>query len=237
MMNNMEEYQQQQVVQAPACLKAPVRIESDSNLGLVRPILRRWRIILVTSVVVCIIGVPAVWYLTKPQYQATAAIRVAPIIPSILFRDKDSESVMPMYQNFKNDQASLIMRDQRVLQRVADELADKKLKFFENEAVLSPKPVDPVETLRRAISKRIITAGPARSSELILIRMKSRFAKEAEQIVDAFRTAYMVIEGSKSLQGGDQKLQLLETERREYLRTNYSDSGKRYDNWQKSMAV
>jgi len=213
-MNNMEEYRQQQVVQAPARLETPVRIESDFSLGLIRPILRRWYIVLVTSVVVCIIGVPVVWYLTKPQYQATAAIRVAPIIPSILFGDKDSERVMPMYQNFKNDQAAVIMRDQRVLQRVADELADKKLRFFEDETALSQKPTDPVQVLRRAISKRIITAAPARNSELILIRMKSRSAKEAEQIVDAFRTAYMAIEGSKSSQGGDQKLQLLENERR-----------------------
>jgi capsular exopolysaccharide synthesis family protein len=155
-----------------------------------------------------------IWYRIEPKYRATAAIRVAPIIPNVLFSDKDSEHVMPMYGNFKNDQARLIMNDQRVLQRVADELVDKKLIFFEKRTALSEKAAKPVEALGQAISQRIITAYPVRDSELINISVESTDPREAIQIAKAFRTAYMAIEGSKSSQGGDQKLQLLESERR-----------------------
>jgi capsular exopolysaccharide synthesis family protein len=121
---------------------------------------------------------------------------------------------MPMYSNFKNDQAKLITKDSRILQRVADSLSEKNLKFFENKDILSKEPVDPTSTLRQAINAGVITASPVRNSELIRISMRSRSTQEAKQIVEAFRNAYMAVEGSKSSQGGDEKLQLLENERR-----------------------
>lgn len=213
-MTNLEKYQGQQVVQDLIRFDGPIESESDSAYKLIKPILRHWRIVLVTFVAGCAIGIPVVWYRIKPEYRATAAIQVAPIIPNVLFSDKDSERVMPMYTNFKNDQAKLIMKDQRVLQRVADNLADKNLELFKRKNILSQESVDSATVLRQAINAKIITAYPARNSELILISMRSRFVEEAKQIVEAFRNAYMAIEGSKSSQGGDQKLQLLENERR-----------------------
>jgi len=212
-MNDLEKYHDQ-VVEKVANFETPPEPGSEPTLSLIMGILRRWPIVLVTFVVFCAIGIPAVWYRIEPKYLATAAIRVAPIIPSILFSDKDSDRVMPMYENFKNDQAKLTMSDQRVLQRVADELADKKLRFFEGKTASSKKTIGSVETLRRAISKGIITAYPVRRSELINITMESAYPKEALQIVDAFRVAYMAVEGSKLSQGGDQKLQFLEGERK-----------------------
>ena len=210
--------------------------DSPNTSDLLKGVLRHWPIVLVTFVLICAIGIPAVWYLIEPKYRATASIRVAPIIPNILFSDKDSENVMPMYDNFKNDQARLIKADQRILLRVADDLADKGLKFFENKSPLpeklvglvnalpeairkkiittiSPeKPVKPVEALRQAIKGGIIAAAPVQGSEMININVISTEPKEAVKIASSFRTAYMSIGVSKSTKEEDQKLSLLENE-------------------------
>jgi capsular exopolysaccharide synthesis family protein len=162
--------------------------------------------VLITSIAICAIGIPAVWLLINPTFAATAAIRIAPIIPSILFSDKDSEGVIPMYQNFKNTQADLIKSDQ-VLHRVADDLMDKKLKFFEDTD-------NPVVKLRQALTDEDITVIPGRKSELLMITMVGQNTTETTQIVDAFVKAYMAIEVSKETEGGDRKLTILESERK-----------------------
>jgi capsular exopolysaccharide synthesis family protein len=204
-MDMMEEHHNQQLVQRVVPVETSA-VEADSSPDLIAPVIRRWRVVLIVSLVICAIGIPAVWFLIRPAYAVTAAIRVAPIIPSILFSDKDSEGVIPMYTNFMNTQADLIMSDQ-VLQRVADDLVDKKLDFFENT-------VGPVVKLRKALIEEEITVVPGRNSELIKITMKSQDSAEAVRIVDAFVKAYMAIEASKETKGGDHKLGILESERK-----------------------
>jgi len=204
-MNMMGKHGDQQLVQRLVPLEASAT-EAGSSPNLIAPVLHRWYIVLIVFLVMCAIGIPAVWFLIKPTYAATAAIRVAPIIPSILFSDKDSEVVIPMYNNFVNTQATLIKSDQ-VLQRVADDLVDKKLKFFEGAA-------NPIAKLRNALIDKDITVVPIQRSELIMIRMESQDATEAAQIVDTFVNAYMVIEVSKETKGGDHKLTVLENERK-----------------------
>jgi len=202
-MDTIEKYQPQQLPHGFTVSAGP---EKDSHVSLISPILRRWYIVLITFLVICAIGIPSVWFLIKPAYIATAAIRVAPIIPSILFSDKDSEGVIPMYANFVNTQADLVKSDQ-VLQRVADDLVDKKLVLFKDVA-------NPVAELRQALIDNNITVDTDRHSELIKITMTSRIPAEAAQIVDSFVKAYMAIEVSKEAQGGDQKLAVLENENR-----------------------
>ena len=224
--------------------------DGPNTSDLLKGVLRHWPIVLVTFVLICAIGIPAVWYLIEPKYRATASIRVAPIIPNFLFSDKDSENVMPMYDNFKNDQARLIKVDQSILMRVADDLADKDLKFFKNKSPLpekliglvnalpqaiskkiittiSPeKPVDPVEALRQAIKGGIITAAPVKGSEFIFINVISTEPQEAVKIASSFRTAYMIIiKGNESTQGG-KRIQLLEYERDEYATILKDQRGK-----------
>jgi succinoglycan biosynthesis transport protein ExoP len=203
-MNMIEKHQSQQLSQDTTPFEVSAEPGADSPTSLIKPILRRWYIVLITFLIICTIGIPVVWLLIKPMQAATAAVRVAPIIPSILFSDKDSEVVIPMYTNFVNTQADLIKSDQ-VLQRVADDLVDKKLAFFKHAA-------NPVIKLRDALINEDIIVATERNSELIKITMKNRNTIEASQIVDAFVKAYMAIEVSKEAQGGDQKLAVLENE-------------------------
>jgi capsular exopolysaccharide synthesis family protein len=204
--NDLERYEGQQIVQEVARFEGPAEPESGSTLNLIVPILRRWRIVLLIFFLICAMSIPAVWLLMKPTYAATAAIHVAPIIPSILFSDRDSEGVMPMYRNFMNTQAELI-RSNQVLQRVVDDLADKRLMFFEEAG-------NPVTALREALINGDITVATYRYSELISVSMEDQNPAEAEKIVNAFVRAYMATEVSKEAQGGDHKLVVLESERK-----------------------
>lgn len=221
-METIERYQQPQVMGDLAHFEYPGGFENDFNAGLVTPVLRRWRIVLLTFLLVCAVGVPAGWLIIKPVSQATAAIRVAPVIPSILFGDKDSEGVIPMYRNFMNTQADLIANE-KVLQRVADDLVDKGLKFFKKpdntvetlkSKLIGRQPNDPVVVLRRALISGSLTVKPERDSELIKISMKGDEPQECEQIVNSFVRAYMAIVVSDEVKGGDHKLTVLENEHR-----------------------
>ena len=205
-MNSIEKYGNQPSGQPITNFEASAAVAADSSPSLIVPILRRWYIVLITFLVMCSIGIPTIWLLIKPAYAATAAIRVAPVIPSILFKDSDSEGVIPMYRNFVNTQADLIKSD-HVLQRVADDLVGKKLRFLDGA-------INPIAKLRSALIDEKITVATDRHSELIKITMKSPKPTEAAQIVDAFVKAYMAIEVSKETKGGDHKLAVLESERK-----------------------
>lgn len=224
-MDTIEKYQGQQVVQDITRFEGPVGVESESAPSLVAPILRRWRIVLLVFLLVCVIGVPSVWLLIEPVYQTTAAIRVKPVLPSLMFVDRESRNVMPMYNNFMNTQADLIKSD-KVLQRVADDLHDKNLAFFQRPdgpvAMLKSKlsarqAVDPVFALRQAIIGGVLKVSPERNSELIKISMISANSKEATQVVNSFVQAYMAVVRSDEAQGGDRQLRVLENESRVQL--------------------
>jgi uncharacterized protein involved in exopolysaccharide biosynthesis len=157
------------------------------------------------------LGLPAIWFTVDSLFQTTAAIRVAPVISSILF---GSEEGLPMYKNFMYTQADLMASD-KVLQRVADDLIDKKLTFFkepDNATALlrrkffGPKPNDPISTLKNALNSQTLTIIPEQNTELIKVNMKGRSQQEMEQIVNAFVRAYMAIVVSEEAKDPDQKL-------------------------------
>ncbi len=221
-MNNIQKYQGQQVVDNLVRFEDSVRIDNETNASPVTAVLRRWPVLLITFLLICSIGIPLIWFLVKPTFEIRAAIRIAPVITSILFTDKDSESVIPMYRNFMNTQADLITSD-KVLQRVADELVDKGLDFFnEPQDVISAllnklegqSQKDSVNVIRAALTKGTLEVIPERNSELIKISMKSSKPKEASQIVNSFVRAYMANIVSDETKGGDHKLKVLQNERR-----------------------
>ena len=220
-MDMIEKRYEQQLPQDITYVETPVT-EAHTSGSLITPILRRWHIMLVTILSICAVGLPAIWLIGKSVYDSTAAIRVAPIIPSILFGDKDSEGVIPMYDNFKNTQANLITSEQ-VLQRVADDLADKNLTFFKKpvdiKAELKDKSTGKQNPALVVAIKEMVISGdlrviPERKSELIKISMKSTNPTESAQVVDAFVRAYMGIVVDEETKGGDQSLTILENEAR-----------------------
>ena len=210
-MNGLEKYSDHRMIeQRLADFETQPESDGHTTANLTAGILRRWYIVLLIFFVMCAIGIPAIWLLIRPLYNVTGAIRVAPILANILTGEADRGEISN-YQSFMNTQAEMITSS-RVVQRVADDLADKNLSFFENDAAdvvaklkqalknTKTKP-EPVSILKQAIFDGIIMATPARRTELIKVTMKSTEQKEAKQIVDAFISAYMAVEVSSSAQG------------------------------------
>ncbi len=213
-------YDQPQIVTKPEYYPADGGTAGVDDT-LIISIVHRWRTALAAFCAICALGIPAVWLVFKPAYQATAAIRIAPVIPSILFTDKNSDGVLPMYKNFVNTQADLIGSD-KILQRVADDLIDKNLNFFKHSnnkvtalknATNGLRNTDPVLTLKKSLEAGIIKVTPEQDSELIKISMSGKEPEETSQIVNAFVRAYMAVIVSEEAKGGDQNLSVLEDER------------------------
>jgi len=218
-MNNIEKYQGRLALTDSVRFQNTPETESVSILSLIIPILRRWRILLLTFSSICIFAIPSIWLAVKPFYQATAAIRVSPVISSILFGGNEG---IPMYKNFLYTQADLIASD-KVLQRVADDLMDKNPMFFKKpdnslgiamRNFTNQKYIDPVAALRNTIKSGNLRIAPENNTELIKISMKSAEPKQAEQIVNSFVQSYMAIVVSDEVKGEDHKLTVLENERR-----------------------
>ena len=196
----------------------PLDGSSDSTTSLIKPILKRWWIVLLTAIVICAIGIPAIWYTIKPYYQATGAIRITPVIPNILV---GGDEVMPMYNSFKATQAELITSNE-VLQRAADNLIDQDPDFFKSTSELDSlkenfvdlrKPT-PISVLRNALNSGRFLIEPESNTELIKISMNSTDPKKAERIVNAFMRAYMSIVVSRETEDENQELSILEDERK-----------------------
>jgi uncharacterized protein involved in exopolysaccharide biosynthesis len=222
-MDNLDRYTAQVIEQKPAYLETPPEAGSQGTSDLVKGVLRRWYIVLLVFVVMCGLGVPAIWLLIEPLYNVTGAIRVAPIIPNILTGEAE-QGVISNYESFVYTQARLIT-SKKVVQWVADTLADKNLSFFQKEPVGFVAKLkrqlkgaeanrEPANVLKDAIQGGIITAAPARRTELIEVTVKSTNGNEAKQIVDAFISAYMALEGTRATQDENQKLATLESERK-----------------------
>ena len=218
-MSAIEKYQGQGVVQSLADFEGAGNSPNATNTNLVALVFRRWRIVLLTFLVLSAIGLPAVWLMVKPSYQAIAAIRITPVIPSILF---GGDNTIPMYKNFMYTQADLITSN-NVLQRVADELVDNDPMFFKKPDSAIAKLVtrfkhrraaDPVTALRGLLNSGNLNVSPESNTELIKIKMQSSNPQKAVHVVNSFIRAYMSIVVSDEARSEDQKLAILENEHR-----------------------
>jgi polysaccharide biosynthesis transport protein len=186
-------------------------------------LVRRWRTVLIVFGTICFCGLSIIWLFTKPAYEVTGAIRVAPILSNILTGLVD-RGEMSNYQSFMNTQAEMIISGP-VIDRAADDLSARNLSFFTAKSSNLIKKLqkefrgastssDSAAKLKEAINDDVIVVTTARNSELIKITMIYAKPEDARQIVDAFIRAYMAMEGIKSTQDDDKKLSVLEAEKR-----------------------
>jgi len=195
--------------------------ENTSNI--IQGILRRWHIVLLVFILICAIGIPAIWFLVEPLYTVTGAIKVEPVLENILTGEGDRGGISN-YQNYMNTEAILIASNQ-IVQGAADYLADKNLSFFKDEPtnlvakikqklMNTRKSSNPAVILKQAISDGIITVAPANRTELITITMKSSESEEAQLVVNAFIDSYMAIKGRGLTNEQESKLAQLDSERK-----------------------
>ncbi|MHC4206167.1 MAG: hypothetical protein ACYSTT_16070, partial [Planctomycetota bacterium] len=218
-MSELDKYQDQVIGQELVNMQIPPEQGDEGTSDMVAGILRRWYIVLLIFLLASGIGLPTIWFTVKPVHNVTGAIRVAPILADILSGEQDRGEISN-YENFKNTEAEKI-RSNTVIQRVADDLVDRDLSFFNDEPtglvsklkrkLLGPQPqLEPALKLKNAIvDDGVIAVGAGRNDELIKITMLSTNLEEAKQIVDSFIRSYMEIEVVSSNKVENQKLDVL----------------------------
>jgi succinoglycan biosynthesis transport protein ExoP len=220
-MNSIEPSNDRQLIGGITPLSMPVMPEPETDVSLFVPILRRWYVVLLVFIVLSALTIPAVWLLRKPVYQVQGAIWVVPIQKNIITGEADRGEIGRI-DNFMNTQARIITSNQ-IVQWVADDLADKNLKFFEE---FQANPIrklkrglrgalassEPAAILKEAVNERIISAAPERGTELIMVTMENRDSQEACKIVDAFINRYMNVEVANSTRSEGERLRLLQNE-------------------------
>jgi succinoglycan biosynthesis transport protein ExoP len=225
-MNELDKYQDSVAGQEIVNMQIPPEQSDEATSDMVAGILRRWYIVLLIFLIVCGVGLPAIWLTVKPVYNVTGAIKIAPILADILSGEQDRGEISN-YESFKNTQAEKITSN-TVVQRVADDLVNKNLSFFKDEPtdlvskwkqkLLGTKTkTEPAMKLKQAIVEDgTIVVGADRRDELIKIQMESTNIEEAKLIVDSFIRAYMEIEVVSSDEGENRNLAILEN-RRDFL--------------------
>ncbi len=109
-MNELEKYNDQTVREDIVNLEALPETGSEAS-RLITGILRRWYIVLIVLIVICGLGLPAVWLLKEPVQIVTGAIRIAPIMADIL-TDKRDPGQISNYEIFMNTQAEMLTSNQ-----------------------------------------------------------------------------------------------------------------------------
>jgi capsular exopolysaccharide synthesis family protein len=175
---------------------------------------RSWKRVLVVALVVCAVGLPVIWLAVKPQYTATAAIRVDPVSKAIAFEDQ--ASAMPFYTNYLNTSARIITSS-RILNPVISDAEVQKLAYIKSVE-------DPLALLK---DPEVFAAVADSKSQLVLVTVTTPDAQASTVIANAAVRAYMKIEGGTEATSEDEKLRTLERERdtsSEKLKTLYEAS-------------
>lgn len=149
-------------------------------VGLLR---RKW-MMLAVFVLVAGSAIPLIWKSVQPEFSSTATIRVAPLAPRVLYKT-ESNSMIPLYQNYLNTQVSII-RNPSVLQRVLDQKEIQETSWYkEKPFALLGNPPTHMERLAEDLVVR-----PRQNTELIDVTMTTKMPKEAKRIVDAVVQQY-----------------------------------------------
>ncbi len=83
-MDTLEKYSAQIIEPRSAPFEVIPEPHTQGTSDLIRGVLRRWYIAALVFVVMCGLGIPAIWLSIEPLYSVTGAIRVAPIVTNIL---------------------------------------------------------------------------------------------------------------------------------------------------------
>jgi succinoglycan biosynthesis transport protein ExoP len=207
-MNNLEKYLDQVIEQKPVVYEAPVEAPQPPQpqpetptINLLASVRKRWYLVVIVTIVLSALALPAIWLLIEPQYVVQGAVRVSPVIEGVL-GTYTTPSELGGYTDFVNTQAAMLTSSGPMLQLIADDLAGRNLPFIRGEpqsriedlrARIWPMKRDarPMQILREAIADRTITAGAVSRTQLLAVAMRSTHVEEAKTIVDSFLRNYM----------------------------------------------
>jgi len=93
------------------------RAPEEGAWNAVAAVRRQWRIVAAITVSCSLVLSAAIWTRMKPLYEASALIRIAPVVPHILYRTEHSQP-MPAYDSFVFTHARLL-KSHEILARAA----------------------------------------------------------------------------------------------------------------------
>ena len=170
-------------------------VQSGDNI--VKSMLRFKWMILGIFILVAAPMIAAIWTQISPEYQATAQVRVRPIIPFLVFRTEES-GMIPLYSSFVNTQVSIIMGS-TVLQRVLDREEIQKTQWYKEipkplmQRLLGNPPASHLEMLGDGLSVK-----PRKDTEIIDVAFVHSNATVAKVILNAILEEYIRYIGERS---------------------------------------
>ena len=152
-------------------------------------LLRSKWLILGIFFVISATAIPPVWLLVVPKYSATASIRVAPVIPKLIY-DTEANSAGRYYGSYVNTQIANLTSPV-ILQRVLEREEVKRTQWFNEQprtlrTVLGASPPGRLARLKAGLS-----AANRRNTELIEVEMVTTVPADAHVIVNALVDEYM----------------------------------------------
>ena len=108
---------------------------ASSPVSLSAALRYKWTIVLI-SLAVMAVALPAIWLTMIPRYRATATIKILPTVPIILDKIEENGRV-EFYTDFVRTQVGLIVSP-KVLQRVLDDPDVRATGWYKEESDLSP---------------------------------------------------------------------------------------------------
>ncbi len=111
-MNNLEKYLDQVIEQKPVVYEAPVEAPHPPQpemptINLLACIRKRWYLVVLGTIVISALALPAIWLLIEPNYLVQGAVRVSPVIEGVL-DTYSSSSAIGGYGDFVNTQAAML---------------------------------------------------------------------------------------------------------------------------------
>ena len=205
---------------APPAFSALPGSDPPFSSGSGRPLmplnLRTIAWVVVVFLIVSAASLPLIWTQIEPTYRAVAVVRVAPMIPRMVFRT-DENSTIPFYRNYLNTQVSTILSP-TVLQRVLDQPQVQQTHWYKNpprtlSTMLGRPSPSQLERLTKTLQAR-----PRRDTELIDVSLEGVSPHDTKLIVDTVVTKYKDYCDEQLKATDSERLELVRTEKEKLLR-------------------
>lgn len=168
----------------------------------------RWSMLAVFAVVAPAL-IALVWNRVEPQYQSTAVVHVASVVPRVLYKTDDNGKI-PLYSAYLNTQVSLIQSPE-VLEKVFDRDDIRQTSWFQNSSAAATNDITAAaERLGRQLG-----VSPRRGTELIDVSIETPDPRESQIIVNAVVETYKQYWDAEQVKTDERRLATLRKQRDE----------------------
>jgi len=187
------------LAQPPPSLAVESLASEQGGWNAVAAARRRWRIAAAITVSCSLVLSAVIWSRLKPLYEASALIRIAPVVPHILYRTEHSQP-MPAYDSFVFTHARLL-KSHEILARAA---RSSQLRQISS----APDANDPALGLVSAAEVKLLP-----NTQLLEVKMASPDPDVVAPVVSAVVEVYMDMIANADVEYDHRAIVSLKTER------------------------